>query len=178
MKQISLWQIFAVFCKIGAFTIGGGYVMVPSIEAELRKRKWIPEAELPDIVAISQSAPGLLAVNMAIFTGYRLHGISGSIVATLGSLIAPFFIILLLAMFLGHAAELPVVEKMLRGVRPVAVAIIAAYMVKLLQGNTRWWQWAVSLATLGGVSFLHISPIYILLTFIAVAAAISHFRTR
>ena len=57
-KKVPLWQIFAVFAKIGAFTIGGGYAMIPIIEREMNRRKWIPEEDLPDIVALSQSAPG------------------------------------------------------------------------------------------------------------------------
>ena len=80
--MVSLWKIFWVFAKIGAFTIGGGYMMVPAIEAEMRGRGWLSEEELPDIVAIAQSAPGLLTVNMSIFAAYKLRGLAGSIAAT------------------------------------------------------------------------------------------------
>ena len=72
-KRVSLWQIFAVFAKIGAFTIGGGYAMIPLIQAELSKRGWISDDELPDIVALSQSAPGVMAVNVSIFAGNKLR---------------------------------------------------------------------------------------------------------
>ena len=65
----TLWQIFATFAKIGAFTIGGGYAMIPLIKDELVKRGWLSEEELPDIIALAQSAPGVLAVNMSIFSG-------------------------------------------------------------------------------------------------------------
>ena len=85
-KKVPLWQIFLVFAKIGAFTIGGGYAMIPIIQDEMSRKKWIPEDELPDIVALSQSAPGVMAVNISIFAGYRLRGIKGSIAATLGSI--------------------------------------------------------------------------------------------
>ena len=94
----SLWQIFLVFAKIGSFTIGGGYAMIPLISDEIIKRKWLPEEELPDIIALAQSAPGVLAVNMAIFTGYKIRGVKGSIAATLGSVLPSFLIILLIAM--------------------------------------------------------------------------------
>ena len=86
-KKVSLWQIFTVFAKIGAFTIGGGYAMIPIIQAEMSKRGWISDDELPDIVALSQSAPGVMAVNISIFAGHKLRGIKGSIVATLGSIL-------------------------------------------------------------------------------------------
>ena len=68
--MVSLFEIIRVFAKIGAFTIGGGYAMIPLIEAEMNKRGWIPEEELPDIIALAQSAPGVLAVNVSIFAGY------------------------------------------------------------------------------------------------------------
>ena len=70
-KEVSLWQIFTVFAKIGAFTIGGGYAMIPLIQAEMSRRGWISEDELPDIVALSQSAPGVMAVNISIFAGHN-----------------------------------------------------------------------------------------------------------
>ena len=66
-KKASLWQIFSVFAGIGAFTIGGGYAMIPLVESAMRRRGWIPENEMPDITVLAQSAPGLLAVNMAIY---------------------------------------------------------------------------------------------------------------
>lgn len=176
--MISLWNIFSVFLRIGAFTIGGGYMMIPSIEAEMRKRNWIPDNELPDIVALAQSAPGLLTVNMAIFAGYRLRGVAGSVVATLGSIAAPFVTILLIAMFFASFRDNAVVSAIFAGVRPVAVAIIAAYTFKLLRGFGRLWQWLVGLATLAAIVILKISPIYILLTVILVSAVTAALRQR
>lgn len=176
--MISLWEIFLVFFKIGAFTIGGGYMMVPAIENEMRKRMWISEEELPDIVALAQSAPGLLTVNMAIFAGHKLRGIKGSIVATLGSILAPFVIILLIAMFFSSFKDNPYVVKAFNGVRPAAVAIIAAYCIRLLTKQSHWWQWAIALGTLSCMVLLKISAIYILLVLIVCAAAISYFIQR
>ena len=74
-EEVSLWQIFTVFAKIGAFTIGGGYAMIPLIRDEMIKRDWMTDEELPDIIAMAQSAPGVLAVNMSIFVGHKLHGV-------------------------------------------------------------------------------------------------------
>lgn len=176
MNRVSLRKIFSEFAYIGSFTIGGGYMMVPAIEARLRKRGWISDDELSDMVALSQSAPGLLTVNMAIFAGYRLRGIPGSVVATLGCIIAPFLIILAIAMFFSAFSEAPVIQAIFRGVRPVAVAIIAAYAVKLLRRHTRWWEWVITLVAFAAIAFLEISPIYILLTIIVIAAAVMKFR--
>lgn len=176
--MVSLWKIFLAFVKIGAFTIGGGYMMVPAIEDEMRRRGWIPDEELPDIVALSQSAPGLLTVNMAIFAGYKLRGIWGSIVATLGCILAPFLIILLIAMFFASFQDNPVVMKIFKGVRPVAVGIIAAYCFKLLRRQSRWWEWAVSFVTLALMVLLKVSAIWILLSVIVISAAIAASRQR
>lgn len=176
--MISLWEIFLVFFKIGTFTIGGGYMMVPAIENEMRKRGWISEDELPDIVALAQSAPGLLTVNMAIFAGHKLRGVLGSVVATLGSIAAPFAIILLIAMFFSSFKDNPYIAKAFNGVRPAAVAVIAAYCVKLLSKQGRWWQWTISLAVLCCMVLLKVSAIYILLVLMVCAAAVSYIIQR
>ena len=89
-------ESFGIFFKIGAFTIGGGYAMVPLIENEIvTKRKWIAQEDFIDLLAISQSAPGILAVNISIFIGYKLRGIRGSIITALGTILPSFIIILL-----------------------------------------------------------------------------------
>ena len=81
-------EAFGIFFKIGAFTIGGGYAMVPLIENEIvTKRKWIAQEDFIDLLAISQSAPGILAVNISIFIGYKLRGIRGSIITALGTIL-------------------------------------------------------------------------------------------
>ena len=141
------------------------------------KKKWIDDDELTDLVALSQSAPGLLTVNMSIFTGYRLRGIKGSIIATLGSILIPFLIILLIAMTFTDFQDNPIVVKVFNGVRPAAVAIIAAYMVKLSRKNgTNLLSWGITIATLFLVAFLKISPIYILLILIFAAIAVAYGR--
>lgn len=178
MAEVSLGKIFAVFTKIGAFTIGGGYMMVPAIQDEMSRRGWISDEELPDIVALAQSAPGLLTVNMAIFAGHRLRGVPGSIVATLGCILAPFITILLIAMFFSNFKDIPIVVKIFKGVRPVAVAIIAAYMFKLLRYNRKWWAWAITGATLVCVAVLKVSAIYILMVVMVFAIAISVWRQK
>ncbi len=173
----SYWQIFTTFAKIGAFTIGGGYAMLPIIRSEIVKRGWLKEEDFTDIVALAQSAPGLLAVNISIFTGHKLKGTKGSIVATLGSILPSFIIILLIAMLFSGYQDNPTVIKIFKGIRPVVVALIAVPMIQMAKkANKTWWAWLLSAASLAGVAFLKISPIYILLTVIIAAAAISKYR--
>ena len=172
-KPVSLWKILGVFTKIGAFTIGGGYAMIPVIEREMKERGWIDDDELPDIVVLAQSAPGLLAVNMAIFSGYRIRGLKGSIVATIGAILPSFLSILVIAMAYSAFQENVFVQKFFMGLRPVAVALILTPMVRMARkGCKSWWNWAILLATLFAIAFLKVSPIYILLTIIIVATTV------
>ncbi len=172
----SLWNIFAVFAKIGAFTIGGGYAMIPLIQKELERRKWIDGKELPDIIAIAQSAPGVMGVNVAIFTGYRLRGFKGSLAAALGSILPSFFIMLAIAMLFTGYQENPIVIRIFSGIRPAVIALIAVPMVQMARKNNKsWWNWGISIATLFLVTFLNYSPIYILAVVLVIGTCITLF---
>ncbi len=121
------WEAFIIFFKIGAFTIGGGYAMLPLIEDEIvKKRQWIAPEDFVDLLAIAQSSPGVFAVNIAIFIGYRLRGVKGSLVTTLGSVLPSFCIILAIALFFTSYKDNPYIERMFKGIRPAVVALIAA----------------------------------------------------
>ena len=170
----SLTDIFAVFAKVGAFTIGGGYAMVLIIEKEVTDRGWISKEEFPDILALAQTAPGLLAVNISIFAGYKMRGIKGAAAATVGSCIAPFAIILAIAMFFSNYQDNPWVIKAFKGMRPAVVALIAVPMIKMaLKCNHNWWAWLITAAAMCLVAFLKVSPFYILIVTIAVALGAS-----
>ena len=120
-------QAFSIFFKIGMFTIGGGYAMVPLIEEEVvNKRKWIAKDDFIDLLAISQTSPGILAVNISIFIGYRLKGIRGSIITALGTVLPSFLIILAIALFFHSFKDNTVIERIFKGIRPAVVALIAA----------------------------------------------------
>ena len=179
-KEIAgLSEIFWVFTKIGAFTIGGGYAMIPLIQNEMSRRGWLSEEELPDIIALAQSAPGILAVNVAIFAGYRIRGLKGSIVATVGTALPSFFIILFIAALFSGYQNNPDVIRIFKGMRPVVISLIAVPMIKLAHKNNKtWWAWAISGITLALVSFLKVSPIYILLTIIVSALSITYYRNK
>ena len=178
-RKVSLWQIFAVFAKIGAFTIGGGYAMIPIIQAEMSKRGWIADEDLPDIVALSQSAPGVLAVNISIFAGHRLRGVKGSIAATLGSILPSFCIILAIAIFFTAFKDNPWVEKAFKGIRPVVISLIAVPMVNMARKSCKtWWAWLLAVAALVLVAFLNVSPIYIILCVLVLGFSFTYFRMK
>ena len=178
-KSISLWRIFAVFAKVGAFTIGGGYAMIPVIQDEMSRRGWISEAELPDIVALSQSAPGVMAVNISIFAGYRLRGIRGSIAATLGSITPSFLIILAIAMAFTAFRDNPWVERAFMGIRPAVIALIAVPMIRMAKKSCKaWWAWLVAIAALVLVAFLNVSPIYILLVVMVIGFSLTYYKEK
>lgn len=176
-RNVPLWEIFKVFSKIGLFTIGGGYAMIPLISDEMQKRQWISEDELPQIVALALSAPGVLAVNCSIFAGYKLRGVKGSIVATLGSVLPAFTIILLVAMFMTNFQDNPIVIKIFKGIRPVVVSLIAVPMINMARkSNKTWWAWGITAATLFFVAFMKVSPIWILIIVIVLALALTWAR--
>lgn len=117
---------FLTFFKIGLFTIGGGYAMIPLIEAEIiEKKKWVGKEEFLDLMAIAQSCPGVFAVNIAIFIGYRLRRVKGAIVSCIGTALPSFIIILLIALFFHQFKDNEIIAAAFRGIRPAVVALIA-----------------------------------------------------
>ena len=121
------WTAFKTFFKIGAFTLGGGYAMIPIIEAEVvDKYKWVDKEQFLDLIAVSQSCPGVFAINVSTFIGYKLRGMKGAICTTLGTALPSFLIILAIAMFFSQFEDNKIVAAMFRGIRPAVVALIAA----------------------------------------------------
>lgn len=160
-----LFQLFYIFFKIGAFTIGGGYAMIPLIEAEIvTKKGWLAKEDFLDLLAIAQSAPGVFAVNIAIFIGYRLRGVRGCIVTALGAILPSFLIILCIALFFLRFKENPTVEAIFRGIRPAVVALIAAPTFNLAKAAkiNRYTIWIPIISALL-IWLLGFSPIWIIL---------------
>lgn len=118
------WTLFLTFVKIGMFTIGGGYAMIPLIEREVVKRGWLDKNDFIDLFTVTQSLPGIFAVNISIFVGYKLKSIRGSIVCALGTILPSFFIILLIALFFNKFQDNIWVMKIFNGIRPAVVALI------------------------------------------------------
>lgn len=128
-KLALLWQVFSTFFKIGAFTFGGGYAMVPLIQREAaEKHGWVSDEDILDIVAIAESTPGPIAINSATFVGYRACGVLGSVCATLGVVLPSFIIILAISGILRQFQENLYVQYAFRGIRCGVLALILKAM--------------------------------------------------
>lgn len=137
------WQIFASFFKIGAFTFGGGWAMISIIEREIVDRhQWIPKNEFLDLLAIAQSLPGILAVNIAVAVGDRLRGGKGSAVAALGTIIPSFALILCIAIFLTPETikNNHTLSAIFMGIRPAVVALIIAPVITTAKAAKIGWK--------------------------------------
>ena len=122
----SFGSLFTTFFKIGLVTFGGGYAMIPIIETEVvDKHGWLKKEELLDLIAVAQSCPGVFAINISTFIGYKLRKKNGAICAALATALPSFFIILLIAMFFHQFQDNKVVAAIFRGIRPAVVALIA-----------------------------------------------------
>jgi len=168
--------LFWSFFKVGAFTFGGGYAMLPIIQREIvENRGWIETEQFVDVLAVAQSGPGAVAINTAIFTGYKLMGASGVIAATLGVVAPSFLIILAIAATLGAAGPSPLLEKVFKGIRPAVVALIisAAYGVgkKVLKDK---FSYAISGAALVASLAFNIHPAIMILC--AAIVGYSHYN--
>lgn len=158
-------RAFLIFFRIGIFTIGGGYAMIPLIESELvEKRKWLKKAEFLDLMAVAQTVPGIFAVNIAIFIGYKLKKFKGALTMALGTVMPSFIIMLAIALFFQQLAHLHSVEAIFKGIRPAVVALIAAptfKMAKTTQIN-RYNIWIPVFSALL-IWLLGVSPVYIII---------------
>lgn len=155
---------FGTFFKIGLFTIGGGYAMVPLIEEEIvNKKQWIAKEDFIDLLAIAQSVPGVFAVNLSIFIGYKLRKFPGALAMALGTILPSFLIILGIALFFQRFKEYEAVENIFKGIRPAVVALIAAptfNMAKSAKIN-KYNVWIPIVSALL-IWLLGVSPVYII----------------
>ena len=160
MKQ--LWEIFWSFFKIGLFTFGGGYAMIPLIQREvIDHRKWIPASEFLDLLTLAQSVPGPIAINTAVFVGYKRSGLRGACASPLGAVLPSFLIILAIALFFAGIRQNPVVDAAFKGMRPAVVALIIAPLVTLTRGM-HWSMIVLAAALAGLIWWLGLSPVLIL----------------
>ena len=138
-------NLFWSFFKVGVFTFGGGYAMVPLIEKEVvDRRAWIDREEFLDLLTLAQTSPGPLALNTAVFVGYKIDRYRGAFSSVLGVVVPSFVIILLVALFFVSFEHEPVVEAVFKGMRPAVVALILAPIIHLSNGVSYWplWRWA------------------------------------
>lgn len=161
-KMKRIFSLFWVFFRIGAFTFGGGYAMIPLISEEtVNKKKWISESDILDIIAIAESTPGPVAINSATFVGYRVAGFWGAFAATLGVVTPSFVIILIISYILNEFKELKAVQYAFNGIRAGVLALIIKALLKMYKQCPKGAFYYVIMALcFVAVAFLNIPVIY------------------
>ena len=160
----SMSEAFVTFFKMGLFTIGGGYAMIPLMEKEIvEKRHWVEREEFLDIMAVAQSAPGVFAVNISIVIGYKKAGLKGSVACALGNVLPSILIILLIALGFRHFRGNEFVENVFKGIRPAVVALILVPTFNMARAAkiNRYTIW-IPIATALAIWLLGISPLYVI----------------
>lgn len=175
-----LWQIYTSFFRVGLFTIGGGYAMLPMFEREIiKKRGWIDQDRLLDIYAAAQSLPGAIALNSATFIGNIVAGVPGAISALLGVATPSIAIIIVVAEFLSRIIEVPIAMYALKGMSAAVVALIADAAIRLGMRSIRTpITLVLALASLVLVVFVRISSVPVILGAVVLGTAYSWLSTR
>ena len=158
------WTLFLTFVKIGTFTIGGGYAMLPLIQREVVDKGWLSKEDFIDLFSVAQSLPGIFAVNISIFVGYKLYKVGGSLVCALATILPSFVIMMLIAMFFARFQDNEVMIRIFNGIRPAVVALILFPCISAVRAlKLKYLQLvAPAIATLLIWQF-GLSPIYIVL---------------
>lgn len=161
-----LLDLYCTFFRVGLFTFGGGYAMLPLLQREVvEKKKWATEEEILDYFAVGQCTPGIIAVNTATFVGYKEKKIPGGILATLGVVSPSLVIITIIAALLANFAHIPAVQNAFAGIRVCVCVLILNSVIKLLKKSAvDKLTWAVFIAVfLGSVLLSEVSPIIFIL---------------
>lgn len=159
----TLIDLFFTFCRIGGLTFGGGYAMLPMIQKEIvEEKKWATEEEVLDYYAVGQCTPGIIAVNTATFIGYKVQGIIGAIVATLGVVFPSLIIITIIAALLKNFASYAIIQHAFSGIRVVVIALIISAILKLAKTSIKSSiTLIIAILAFISVAFVNLSPIYI-----------------
>ncbi len=174
------FELFWTYLKIGTFTLGGGYAMLPLVQKEVVERKrWIDEEEFLNMIALAQAAPGLIAVNSAVFIGWRVYGWRGVIATVLGAVLPSFLIILAIAMVFQDFKDQPAVETVFKGVRPAVVALIAAPLCRMAKNAKIGW--STALVPIAGALVIWkggLSPVWVILITVVATLAYTWLKER
>ena len=176
----TLIDLFFTFCRIGGLTFGGGYAMLPIIQKEIvEEKKWATEEEVLDYYAVGQCTPGIIAVNTATFIGYKVHGIIGAIVATLGVVFPSLIIITIIAALLKNFANYSIVQHAFSGIRVVVIALIVSAILKLAKTSIKnSTTLIIALIAFILVAFVNLSPIYIVIAAACIGLILKFIRGR
>jgi len=160
MKE--LLKLFFVFARIGGFTFGGGYAMLPMIQKEIvENKKWATEEEIMNYYAVGQCTPGVIAVNVATFIGYKLKGLLGAVFATLGVIAPSVVIITIIAAFISNFAHIPVVQHALGGINVIVSVLVLNAVINLWKKGVKNIFGIILFVLAFVVSvFSNISPLY------------------
>ncbi|WP_209315229.1 chromate transporter [Soehngenia longivitae] len=158
-------NLFITFFKIGAFTFGGGYAMIPIMEREIvENKKLIGDEEFTDMLALAQASPGPVAVNTSVFIGYKIRGLTGALSCLLGTVLPSFLIILIIAIFFNDFKNLAIVEEIFSGIRPaIAALILSSVVIMLKKGDNLTKRISIAVIVAVLVGFLDISPVIIII---------------
>ena len=176
----TLIDLFFTFCRIGGLTFGGGYAMLPIIQKEIvEEKKWATEEEVLDYYAVGQCTPGIIAVNTATFIGYKVHGIIGAIVATLGVFFPSLIIITIIAALLKNFANYSIVQHAFSGIRVVVIALIVSAILKLAKTSIKnSTTLIIAIIAFILVAFVNLSPIYIVIAAACIGLILKFIRGR
>ena len=159
------FKLFAVFFRVGLFTIGGGYAMLPMLRKEVvEKHGWATDTEMLDYFAIGQSTPGIIAINTSTFIGFKKGGILGAIFSTLGMVTPSWIIIISIAKFFDAFADNVYVASAFTGIRVIVVVLILNAVINMGKKSiTNWIQALIALSAFSVIVFTSLSPIYVVI---------------
>lgn len=156
-------DLFISFGKIGTFTIGGGYAMIPLIEREvIVNKKWIERKQFLELLTLAQSAPGPISLNISVFVGYKVNGIKGALAAISGIILPSFVIMLVIAIFFFRIRDNPTIIAVFKGIGPAVVALIIAPVLGLAKGLTLK-QYILAALALASILYFKFSPAYLII---------------
>lgn len=179
-KLKQFFELYFAFVKIGAFTFGGGLAMMPIMQRELiEKRGWVTEEELIDYFAIGQSTPGIIAVNVSTFVGYKRLGWFGGIIGTLGVVTPSWVIIMLLAGAISSVDKYPLAQKALKGINVAVAALLTSVIVKFSKKTIKnIWNAVFMLLAFALIYFLKVQSVWIILSALIIGCLLTLYRQK
>ena len=175
-----LWELFSVFFRIGAFTFGGGYAMIPLIQREVvENKKWVSDDDILDIVAIAESTPGPIAINAATFIGYKTCGTIGSAFATLGVVLPSLVIISIIAYLLTEFSVITLVKYAFFGIRAGVLALVTKSLWTMFKKAPKGYvAYAISLFAFVLVALFHINALIVIILTALIGLCVSEIKLR